>query len=133
MVEGVWKAFSELRPSLARRGEHFMLFDGRPEHFIVQDGRTVGLIDLHDAKPSDGGMDLGVFGVLDEGLMLNVRAGYACSAEEKKVLEALFPFYVFLRRLAAAEWHGRFGPGKVADLALRLSIENPWVPSVGSS
>ena len=41
----------------------------------------------------------------------------------------VFPFYVFLRRLAAAEWHGRFGPAFVAETALRLSIEHPLTPS----
>ena len=101
-----------------------MLFDGRPEHFVVRDGRIVGLIDVHDAKPGDGGMDLGVMGVLDEALMGNVRTGYGGDVEENAVLDAIVPFYVFLRRLAAAEWQNRRGPNRLSQTLVRLSIEH---------
>lgn len=127
MVDSAWLAFNELRPVLATRGSQFMLFDGRPDHFLVKGSQIVGIIDLHDAKPGDGGMDLGVMGVLDEELMKNVRSGYECNKHESNILDRLVPFYVFLRRLAAAEWHGRFGPRKVSEAALRLSIETPLI------
>lgn len=125
-VEAAWAAFEELRPLLATRGHHFMLFDGRPAHFIVREGRIVGLIDVHDAAAGDGGMDLGVMGVLDEGLLGNVRKGYREDSDERAALDQLIPFYVFLRRVAAAEWHGRFGPREVAERALSLANANPY-------
>ena len=103
-----------------------MLFDGRPDHFIVRDGRIVGLIDVHDAAAGDAGMDLGVMGVLDEGLLGNVRTGYDADADETAVLDQLIPFYLFLRRVAAAEWHGRFGPREVAERALMLAKATPF-------
>lgn len=126
MVDEAWRAFEELRPLLSGRGEHFMLFDGRADHFLVRDGRIVGLVDVHDARrPGDAAMDLAVMGVLDEELMRNVREGYPGDAEELEAIDALVPFYLFLRRMAAAEWHGRFGPEAVAREALRRSIADP--------
>lgn len=128
VVNHAWSAFDELRPLLATRGGQFMLFDGRPDHFIVKGDQIVGIIDLHDAKPGDGAMDLGVIGVLDEKLMKNVRSGYLCDKQESDNLDRLVPFYIFLRRLAAAEWHGRLGSPRISEKALQLSIEHPLKP-----
>lgn len=124
-VETAWRAYEDLRPLLLTRGHHFMLFDGRPDHFLVDAHRVVGLIDVHDAKDGDGAMDLGVMGVLDEGLLENVLIGYQADASELEALEVLIPFYIFLRRVAAAEWHGRFGPRDVAERALALANAHP--------
>lgn len=126
MSSTIVDVFELMRGIGAARGEHFMRCVGRPDHFLVRGDRIVGLIDVHDAKPGDGGMDLGTMGVLDEQMEPNVRAGYASDSEEEEELDELIPFYRFLRRLAAAEWHGRFGPAPVARRALRLANADPY-------
>ena len=126
MIDGVWHGFKELRPLLATRGHHYMLFDGRPEHFLVKENRIVGLIDLENAQGGDAGMDFGVIGVLDEALLKNMRKGYSETVEESDVLEQLIPFYIFLRRLAAADWNYRHDAPKIADRALALANTNPF-------
>lgn len=125
MVDEAWRAFEELRPLLATRNKHFTLQDGRPDHFIVRDGRIVGIIDLHDAQGGDGAMDLGVMGVLDEPLMHNVLDGYEADPTEAEELEKVVPYYLFLRRLAAADWHGRFGSQTIAKQAMTLANQYP--------
>ena len=44
--------------------------------------------------------------------------------------DRLIPFYVFLRRLARAEWHRTFGSESGALRILRLAGENPYGPTV---
>ena len=124
-VETAWRSFETVRPLLVNRGHHFMLQDGRPDHFLVQGERIVGLIDVHDGQAGDGGMDLGVIGVLDEPLLANMRLGYEADQEETAVLDRLIPFYIFLRRLAAAEWHGKNGSAAIAKQALALANQHP--------
>ncbi len=121
-IDRVWRNFERMRPLLATRGTHFMLQDGRPDHFLVRGERIVGLIDVHDAQPGDSAMDLGVIGIFDNRLLENVRAGYKGDAVEKQTLDQLLPFYIFLRRLAAAEWHAKFGSAVISQKALALTF-----------
>lgn len=124
-VEAAWRGFESLKPLLAARGNQYMLQDGRPEHFLIQEDRIVGLIDVHDGQAGDGGMDLGVIGVFDEPLLKNMLKGYQMDKEEQEALDHLIPFYVFLRRLAAAEWHSRFGSTSISKHALKLANTFP--------
>ena len=124
-VDAAWRSFEVLRPILTERGNQYMLQDGRPEHFLVQEDRIVGLIDLHDGQAGDGGMDLGVIGVFDQPLLDNMLKGYDADSEEMETLFHLLPFYIFLRRLAAAEWHSRFGSASIAKRTLSLANAFP--------
>ncbi|MGB0383933.1 MAG: phosphotransferase family protein [Ardenticatenaceae bacterium] len=125
MVDAAWRGFEALRPLLATRGQHYMLQDGRPEHFLVQGERIVGLIDVHDAQAGDAGMDLGVIGVAHEQLLANMRMVYAVEASEDEMLDQLVPFYIFLRRLAAAEWNMKHGSTEIASRALAQANAHP--------
>lgn len=80
------------------------LLDGRPDHFVVRDGRIAGLIDLEDVSAGDPAMDLAVLAVADEDLLPAVLDGYEPTRAEATAFDELIPFYVLLRRLAAAEW-----------------------------
>ena len=111
---------------LATRGQAFILFDGRPEHFLVQDGHLVGIIDLQEARSGDAAMDLGVLAVTDPDLLENVLDGYRPDAAEQALFDRLVPFYIFLRRLAAVEWHRQHGDPALARRALRLLADNPF-------
>jgi aminoglycoside phosphotransferase (APT) family kinase protein len=123
-------AFQDVRRHLPVRSREPILFDGRPEHFLIRDGHLVGVIDLTDVRIGDGGMDLGVVGVSDPELLQNVMAGYSPSRQRMADLEATVPFYVFLRRLAAAEWHTDLGD--TARAASILSwIEREPFPAAG--
>lgn len=124
-VDAAWRGFETLRPILAERGHHYMLHDGRPDHFLVQGDQIVGLIDVHDGQAGDSGMDLGVIGVFDGILLQNVRQGYEVDQTENAILDQLIPFYIFLRRLAAAEWHAKHGPPAIAQCALALANAYP--------
>ena len=115
-VDALWQWYHRLRPLLRTRGGRTTLFDGRPEHFIVAgDDRvgliddTVSLIDLHDVAPGDAAMDLAVMGVDDPDLIAGVLAGYRLTGAERMAYDQLIPFYLLLRRLAAAEWQLRCG------------------------
>jgi aminoglycoside phosphotransferase (APT) family kinase protein len=121
-IDAAWTWFGNIRPILASRGHHFILFDGRPEHFLVNDGAIRGIVDLETARSGDGGMDLGVMAVSDPDLLREVLVGYDADATESAVLHELVPFYVFLRRLAAVEWN--LGRGNVATAAAVLSLLN---------
>ncbi|MEM9776312.1 MAG: phosphotransferase [Chloroflexota bacterium] len=125
-IDNAWAGFDAIRPLLATRGHHHMLQDGRPEHFIVRDGKLVGLIDVHDGQPGDGAMDLGVIGVFDGPLLQNMLKGYEVDAVEQEKVDQMIPFYVFLRRLAAAEWHSNHGDLAIARRALELANANPY-------
>ena len=128
MIQNVWDGFHKLQPLLATRGNHFYLQDGRPDHFMVLNGKINGMIDLHDCQPGDGAMDLAVMGVLDEPLLERALIGYAADNEEKEALDELIPFYLFLRRLAAAEFHANYALGspKVVEKSLALAYANPF-------
>lgn len=121
-IDAAWAWFGNIRPLLASRGHHFILFDGRPEHFLVHDGGIRGIVDLEAARSGDGGMDLGVMAVSDPDLLREVVVGYGADPAESAVLHELVPFYVFLRRLAAAEWN--LGRGKAATVGALLSLLN---------
>jgi aminoglycoside phosphotransferase (APT) family kinase protein len=121
-IEAAWSWFADIRPLLAGRGHHFMLFDGRPEHFLVDGGGIRGIVDLEAARSGDGGMDLGVMAVSDPDLLREVLVGYDADPAESVVLRELVPFYVFLRRLAAVEWN--LGRGNDATAVAVLSLLN---------
>lgn len=89
-------------------------------HFILDGDRVAGLIDLHDVCPGDGLMDLAVIAVGDERLMPDVLAGYGMTESERDTARTLLPFYVFLRRLSAADWNVRFGDPEVTAEMLSL-------------
>ena len=127
-VAAAWRGFERLRPLLTERGHEFILFDGRPEHFLVRGGSVVGLIDLENARGGDAGMDLGVMGVSDPALLTNLLAGYEPDAGEVALFGVLLPFYVFLRRLAAAEFSLGLGDEKEASRLLALVHDDP-IPS----
>ncbi len=127
MVDDVWSGFNHIRPLLATRGTHFYLQDGRPDHFMVLDGKINGMIDLHDCQPGDGAMDIAVLGLVDQSLLENALVGYAADAEELAALDQLIPFYLFLRRLAAAEYHATIGGDKsIVEQTLKLAYHNPY-------
>ena len=127
-VERVWEGFLKLRPLLATRGTHFMLFDGRPDHFIIQGDKVSGLIDLEEACGGDAAMDLGVMAVLDPDLLDGIMAGYSATEEEQMLFSELVPFYTFIRRLAASEWNLNYGESSLAKRAEQLISQNPWPP-----
>ncbi|ONI82631.1 hypothetical protein ALI22I_42110 [Saccharothrix sp. ALI-22-I] len=97
-----------LQPLMTSRGT-LTLLDGRPDHFVVRDGRIAGLIDLEDVSAGDPAMDLAVLAVADEDLLPAVLDGYAPTRAEAAAFDELIPFYVLLRRLAAANWEHQHG------------------------
>ncbi|NUT98696.1 MAG: aminoglycoside phosphotransferase family protein [Saccharothrix sp.] len=97
-----------LQPLMTGRGT-LTLLDGRPDHFLVRDGRIAGLIDLEDLSAGDPAMDLAVLAVADEDLLPAVLDGYAPTSAESAAFAELIPFYVLLRRLAAAKWEHEHG------------------------
>ncbi|MEO6086764.1 MAG: aminoglycoside phosphotransferase family protein [Umezawaea sp.] len=97
-----------LQPLMTGRGT-LTLLDGRPDHFVVRDGRIAGLIDLEDVSAGDPAMDLAVLAVTDEDLLPAVLDGYAPTRAEAASFDELIPFYVLLRRLAAANWEHQHG------------------------
>lgn len=103
----IWPWYHEIRPLLSTRGDHLMLFDGRPEHILVRGDGRIGLIDVSELRSGDAAMDLAVLAVEDPDLLDGVLEGYG--PVDHSVLDRLVPFYVFLRRLARAEWYQRFG------------------------
>ncbi len=128
-VDAAWAAFRSLEPTLATRGHHFILFDGRPEHFLTIDDEISGIVDLELARGGDGAMDLGVMGVSDPQLLTEVLTGYGPDPAEAQILDRLVPFYVFLRRLAAAEWKLARGEDGAASHILSLLRADP-IPNV---
>ncbi len=88
----------------------------------------VGVIDLENARGGDAGMDLGVIGVADAALLTNLLAGYEPDADEMALFGVLLPFYVFLRRLAAAAVSLGLGDEKGASRLLALVHDDP-IPS----
>jgi Ser/Thr protein kinase RdoA (MazF antagonist) len=130
-VAGVWNWFDDLRPLLATRGGETMLFDGRPEHFIVNGDDIAGMIDLHDTCSGDAAMDFAVLAVSDPPLLAGVLAGYEPNGDERAAFDRLIPFYLFLRRLAAAQWQLEHGDPAEAPRLLELAdggMEYPTPP-----
>ncbi|HEY1488885.1 MAG TPA: AAA family ATPase [Micromonosporaceae bacterium] len=128
-VDALWRWYHRLRPLLQARGGQTTLFDGRPEHFIVNGDDVVGLIDLHDVTSGDAAMDLAVMGVDDLDLIAGVLAGYRLTGAERIAYDRLIPFYLLVRRLAAAEWHLRCGDAArtpaMLDLVRSSAIPDP--------
>lgn len=105
-----------LQPLMTGRGT-LTLLDGRPDHFVVRDGRLVGLIDLEDLSAGDPAMDLAVLAVANEDFLPAVLDGYAPTTAEAAAFAHLIPFYVLLRRLAAAKWEHEHGnPARTTHL-----------------
>ena len=125
-VTEAWAGFEALRPLLAERGKEFILFDGRPEHFIIQRANVAGIIDVAEARAGDAAMDFGVIAVNDPALLQDMLEGYEPTPEERVTFDTLVPFYVFLRRLAAAEWDVAHGDGSVAKRLFRLVEDEPF-------
>lgn len=122
-VSAAWDWFHRLQPLLATRGGHLTLFDGRPEHFIVAGDTVAGMIDLHDTCAGDPAMDLAVLAVTDPDLLDEVLVGYGPTASEDAVFAELVPFYLLLRRIAAAEWEMMHGdPARTPALLERASV-----------
>ena len=117
--------FAEVGPALAAAGAGTaILLDGRPQHVIVDDEGVVGLIDVADLDSGDPAMDLAVLELDEPGMCDAVLAGYRPGSDERARLDAVVPFYVFLRALAAAEWRIRIeGDSNVEDLLDRASHE----------
>lgn len=116
-VSAAWDWYHRIRPLLAVRGGCLTLFDGRPEHFIVSGSAVAGMIDLHDVCAGDPAMDLAVLAVSDPRLLDEVVAGYRPTTDETAVFAELIPFYLLLRRLAAAEWQQTHGdPARTPEL-----------------
>ncbi len=124
-IASVWDWFHEIRPVLARRGGQTMLFDGRPEHFITRGDDVVGMIDLHDVCAGDAAMDLAVLAVSDPDLLAGVMSGYAPTPTEQVAFDVLIPFYVFLRRLAGAQWQLGYGDPRETSKLLALIDREP--------
>ena len=51
--------------------------------------------------------------------------GCAVEASEDEMLDRLIPFYIFLRRLAAAEWNMKHGSTEMAWRALAQPNAHP--------
>ena len=85
----------------------------------------MAVLDLELARGGDAAMDLGVMAVSDPDLLKEVLVGYAPDAERAAILELLIPFYVFLRRLAAAEYKLGVGDTKGASHVLTLLHTDP--------
>lgn len=120
LVKAVWEWFARLRPLLATRGHDLILFDGRPDHIIVDGDHVAGIIDLADVCPGDAAMDLAVIAVTDPDLLVDVLTGYQPTTSEQAAFPELIPFYVFLRRLAAAEFNHTHGAPAVTAHLLAL-------------
>jgi aminoglycoside phosphotransferase (APT) family kinase protein len=120
---GAWAWYQMLKPQLGTRGDHLMLFDGRPEHILVAGDGRLGLIDVSELRAGDAAMDLAVLAVEDPDLLDGALAGYG---PECAGFESLIPFYVFLRRLARAEWYQRFGTEAEMARVLALVEGTTW-------
>jgi hypothetical protein len=72
-------------------------------------------------------MDLAVLAVTDEDLLPGVVAGYQPTTAEQAAFDRLLPFYLFLRRLAAAEWNLTHGNPRLARHVLDL-IDHTALP-----
>ncbi|WP_432575028.1 hypothetical protein [Kineococcus sp. SYSU DK005] len=97
--------YQRVRPLIAGRSGSLVLLDGVPQHFILSPGARVRLIDVANLQPGDPVMDLAVLHLHAPGLLQDVLARYRQVQVDQTHLEHLLPFYVFLRALAAAEWH----------------------------
>ncbi|MEH3075087.1 MAG: phosphotransferase [Quadrisphaera sp.] len=94
-----------VRPMVDGRAGSTVLLDGRPEHFVVDDDGAVRMIDLADLQPGDPVMDLAVLELGAPGVVEDLLDGYRQAEVGAEHLRELLPYYVFLRGLAAAEFH----------------------------
>jgi Ser/Thr protein kinase RdoA (MazF antagonist) len=113
-----------LQPLLATRGGDLTLFDGRPEHIRVStqpgDQHLAGIIDLGEVRAGDAAMDLAVLAISDPRLLPDVLDGYRLTSAEKPVFNRLIPYYLHLRRLAAAEYNNQHGDPALAGQIMAL-------------
>ena len=116
--DALWSWFGRLEPLLGTRGGELILFDGRPDHFLADGDRIAGVIDLAEVRSGDAAMDLAVIAVTDPDLLPGVLDGYRPTPDERQVFDRLIPFYLVLRRLAAAEWNLLHGDADVAERLL---------------
>jgi len=124
---GAWARYQEIRSLLSTRGDHLMLFDGRPEHILVRGDGEIGLIDVSELRAGDAAMDIAVLAVEDPDLLDGILAGYQPDSRESAVFDRLVPFYTFLRRLARAEWYQRFGTAAEMARVLDTVEVTVWV------
>jgi aminoglycoside phosphotransferase (APT) family kinase protein len=97
--------YRRVRPLIAGRTGSMIMLDGVPDHFIVGPDDRVALIDVAELQPGDPVMDLAVLSLHASGIFTGLLDRYAQAELDDRHLTALLPFYVFLRALAAAEWH----------------------------
>ena len=97
--------YQRVRPLIADRTGSLIMLDGVPDHFVVDPDGRVRLIDVANLQPGDPVMDLAVLHLHAPGLFADVLAGYHQAEVSDRQLGELLPSYVFLRALAAAEWH----------------------------
>lgn len=97
--------YRAVRPLVEGRAGSLVLLDGRPEHFLVGDDEVVRMIDVTDLQPGDPVMDLALLQLHAPGLLDGVLVDHRQSEVRAAHLDELLPFFVFLRALAAAEWH----------------------------
>lgn len=67
-------------------------------------------------------MDLAVIGLSDARLVSEVLHGYRADEDRDRHLRTLIPFYLLLRRLAAADWVLRNGSRSEGRRLLRLAL-----------
>ncbi len=97
--------YREVRPLIAGRRGSQILLDGVPDHFLVGPDDRVRLIDVANLQPGDPVMDVAVLVMHAPELFAGVFDAYHQDEVTSRHLTELLPFYVFLRALAAAEWH----------------------------
>jgi len=100
---GSW--YRRVRPLIEGRAGSAILLDGVPDHFIVGPDARVRLIDVANLQAGDPVMDLAVLHLHSPELLNDVLEDYDHPEVSQEHLAELLPFYVFLRALAAAEWH----------------------------
>ena len=93
---------------------------------LWEGGLPSSLAEIDEARAGDAVMDLAVLGVLEPRLLPGILAGYAPTPEEDEVIQQLLPFYLFLRRLAAAEWNLMVGTPSIAQQAFALLNQFPF-------
>lgn len=98
---------AELAPAMDQASGSTILFDAPPAHFLCRPDGDVAMIDVEAMRSGDPAMDLAVLEVWDPEIMGAVLSGYLA---ERPLRDTSFDrrrgFYLVLRALAAAEWHG---------------------------
>lgn len=101
------ETLADLAPAMDRASGSTILFDAPPAHFLCLPDGDVAMIDVEGMRVGDPAMDLAVLEVWDSEIMGAVLSGYMA---ERPLGDLSFDrrrsFYLVLRALAAAEWHG---------------------------